>query len=409
MKKLIFPSICLFLAVTCQARIITVDDDGPADFNTIQAAIDAAVDGDVVVVAPGTYTGDGNRDIGFKGKAITVRSEGGPGTCIIDCQRSRDEFHRGFYFHSEEDASSVLDGFTVTGGCAREGGGIACLDSSPSIGNCVMVGNLANRAGGVLASGSDVVLSNCIIVGNRTYQHLGYGPGEGAAVACSHGHPVFRNCVMYGNWAQGYVGGIICGSRGILFLQNCIITGNTARYVDRRQVSATGCTTRPGCMGVYIVNCCIEDDPNAILVEAWDKLPEPPAVYITGDPDFAEPGYWDLNGTPDIRSDDFWVDGDYHLKSQAGRWDPNTQSWVQDDVTSPCIDAGDPSTPIGDEPFPNGGTVNIGAYGGTAEASKSYFGKPLCETIIAGDINGDCKVDYVDLALMSAHWLEGIE
>jgi hypothetical protein len=86
---------------------------------------------------------------------------------------------------------------------------------------------------------------------------------------------------------------------------------------------------------------------------------------------------------------DQWIDGDYHLKSQAGRWDPNTGSWVQDDVTSLCIDAGDPNSPIGEEPFPNGGRINMGAYGGTAEASRSYFGEPVSETIIAGDINGD--------------------
>jgi hypothetical protein len=47
----------------------------------------------------------------------------------------------------------------------------------------------------------------------------------------------------------------------------------------------------------------------------------------------------------------------------------------------------------------------MGAYGGTAEASKSYFGKPVCETMIAGDINGDCKVDFKDLTLMAMNWL----
>jgi hypothetical protein len=98
--------------------------------------------------------------------------------------------------------------------------------------------------------------------------------------------------------------------------------------------------------------------------------------------------------------------GDYHLKSQAGRWDPNSQSWVKDNVTSRCIDAGDPVSPIGLEPFPNGGIINMGAYGGTVEASKSYFGEPVCETIVAGDINGDCKVDFKDFALMAFHWLE---
>jgi hypothetical protein len=78
---------------------------------------------------------------------------------------------------------------------------------------------------------------------------------------------------------------------------------------------------------------------------------------------------------------------------------------VKDDVTSPCIDAGDPNSPVGEEPFPNGGRINMGAYGGTAEASKSYFGEPVCETIIAGDINGDCRVDSKDLAILAQHWL----
>ena len=72
------------------------------------------------------------------------------------------------------------------------------------------------------------------------------------------------------------------------------------------------------------------------------------------DPHFADPG-----------------NDDYHLASKTGRWDPNSQSWVQDKITSPCIDAGDTNTPVGDEPIPNGGIVNIGAYGGTGEASKS--------------------------------------
>jgi len=81
---------------------------------------------------------------------------------------------------------------------------------------------------------------------------------------------------------------------------------------------------------------------------------------------------------------------------------------VTDAVTSPAIDAGDPASPIGYEPFPNGGRINMGAYGGTAEASKSYFGEPLCQTIVAGDINGDCIVNFKDFALMVFHWLEDV-
>jgi len=124
------------------------------------------------------------------------------------------------------------------------------------------------------------------------------------------------------------------------------------------------------------------------------------------DPCFVDPGYWDANGTPDDPKDDFFVEGDYHLKSQAGRWDQASGSWIQDDVTSPCIDAGDPNSPVMVEPFPNGGVINMGAYGGTAQASKSYFGDPLCETIITGDINGDCRVDIADVIILLDHWLD---
>ena len=94
------------------------------------------------------------------------------------------------------------------------------------------------------------------------------------------------------------------------------------------------------------------------------------------------------------------------MKSQAGRWDANEGRWTKDDVTSPCIDAGNLMSPIGTEPFPNGGIINMGAYGGTTEASKSYFDKPPCQTIIAGDINGDCVVDFKDFAIMASHWLD---
>lgn len=63
--------------------------------------------------------------------------------------------------------------------------------------------------------------------------------------------------------------------------------------------------------------------------------------------------------------------GDFHLRSQAGRYDPATDAWVRDAVTSPCIDAGDPASAFANEPQPNGGRINLGAFGGTPFASKS--------------------------------------
>jgi len=123
-------------------------------------------------------------------------------------------------------------------------------------------------------------------------------------------------------------------------------------------------------------------------------------------PCFVDPGYWDTNETPEDPNDDFYVAGDYHLKSEGGHWDLETKGWLQDDVTRACIDTGDPNSPIGLEPFPNGGVVNMGAYGGAVEASKSYFGEPVCETIVAGDVNGDCRVDFEDLVILMRHWTE---
>ncbi len=155
-------------------------------------------------------------------------------------------------------------------------------------------------------------------------------------------------------------------------------------------------------MRLRVLNTLLGNEPN----DVYDPYAHISGQWLVGNPLFVSDGQWDPNGTPDEPGDDFWVGGDYHLKSQAGRWDPNNESWVQDDVTSPCIDAGDPNSPIGDEPFPNGGRVNMGAYGGTAEASKSYFGEPVAETIVAGDINGDGKVDWLDLDILVRHWLQ---
>jgi hypothetical protein len=83
-------------------------------------------------------------------------------------------------------------------------------------------------------------------------------------------------------------------------------------------------------------------------------------------------GGWPGEGNIDV--DPLFADpasGDYHLKSRAGRWDLNSQNWAQDDVTSPCIDAGDPASDWSAEPLPHGQRINMGAFGGTPQASMS--------------------------------------
>ena len=150
-------------------------------------------------------------------------------------------------------------------------------------------------------------------------------------------------------------------------------------------------------------NTQIEDRGSHITIKYCDIEGGRDAISVSGSHSTVTWGQGNINAAPQFADPS---SNDYHLKSQAGRWNMTTDSWIKDEVTSPCIDAGDLSSPIGQEPFPNGGVINMGAYGGTAEASKSYFGGPDCETIIAGDINGDCKVDFADFAIMAFHWLE---
>ena len=484
---------------TAAGRTIYVDDDGPADFNNIQAAIDDSNDGDTVIIADGTYTGDGNRDIDFLGKAITLRSENGPENCVIDCNGPEEQPHRGFYFHSSEDANSVLDGFTITKGYTEYGGGIGCFSSSPTISNCIILGNRATYGGGICCyDNSRPMISYCTIMGNSAangggiscafssspiiknctiVNNSGFGGGiycvysspkitncvisknvapcsgnfcaEGGGIMCELSSPAIRNCVISNNSAgrggaasfyssdpvmanctvsynsADDCGGVFC-FRSNLTIENCTLSGNSATYYGgglcNCSGSITNCTitgNKGGYGGGGLRNCS-SPITNCII---WDNLPEQlsgcgsvtysnvqggwaGAGNFDAVPSFATSGYWDPNATPDDANDDFWVNGDYHLKSQAGRWDANEGRWMKDDVTSPCIDGGDMASPIGLEPFPNGGIINMGAYGGTAEASKSYFGEPPCEIIVAGDINGDCIVNFDDFALMALHWLQ---
>jgi len=374
-------------------RTIYVDDDAPADFDNIQAAIDDSNNGDTIIAADGTYTGDGNRDIDFLGKAITVRSENGPENCIIHIKASPSDWHSAFYLHEGENKTSTIDGFTITGGYTYQGGGIQCRNSSPTIKNCIITKNIAGWGGGIMLQESNASVINCLIS-----QNVGWD-AAGGIFNWYHSTSTINSCTIIGNKASN-VGGILCYSSKAS-VKNCVLWANRSGY-DREfglvnshsagsSLNVSYCDITGGESSVYV-------DPTSTLY--WGT------GNIDADPCLGEPGYWDANGTPEDENDDFWVDSDYHLKSQAGRWKPSSQSWVQDDVTSPCVDAGDPMSPIGLEPFPNGGRVNMGVYGGTVESSKSYFGEPVCETTVAGDINGDCKINFKDFALMALHWLE---
>jgi hypothetical protein len=300
------------------------------------------------------------------------------------------------------------------------GGAMGNSRSSPILNNCTFSGNWAESGGALQNIFSSALFTNCRFVDNSaTYQ-------GGAMDNQYYSGPIVRNCMFIGNLAEKGAG--IWNILSLPTLANCTFVANSA---DSGNAVGCGPAVHRQRSKVKLSNCILWDggdeiwsnNDSSITVSYSDVQGGRMAVYdpcdgliwgegnIDADPLFADPGYWgDVNDLKIVVEPNdpnaVWVDGDYHVKSQAGRWDPNSQSWVQDDVTSPCVDAGYQSTPIGYEPFPNGGVINMGAYGGTVEASRSYFGKAVCETIVAGDTNGDCKVDFKDFAIMALHWLE---
>jgi hypothetical protein len=180
---------------------------------------------------------------------------------------------------------------------------------------------------------------NCLITGNR--QDGIYGD-----------NPTVENCTIADNFGYAVNGFLATIANSVVYFNTQ--GGGNLKFV-RAQSSVTYSDVQGGWTG---------------------------AGNLDADPLFVAGGSWKSLGDP--RAGSFrrvvWMPGDYHLKSEGWTWDPEPQTWTFYDVTSPCIDAGDPGTPLGEEPMPEPGSalsertganprINIGAYGGTAEAS----------------------------------------
>ena len=396
-------------------------------FATIQKGIHSAQSGDTVIVADGTYTGPGNRDINFLGKAITVRSidPNDPNivtATIIDCNGTETEPHRGFYFHSGEDSNSVLDGFTITGGygpaeevCSQlisVGGAIFCKASSPRISNCIITNSYAIGYGGGMfnCENSCPTLINCSFISNRSSYHgrggamvndkssptllrcsfiANRGGNSAGAIQNTDSNAVLTNCTFTGNFAPiacvCYTGGgAIHNRRGSPVLTNCTFTGNYAVFGgavfnNESTPKIINCTFSDNIGGGNAIcnlgDTCNPIVRNCILWNLWDYSDNEilnllgATINITYsdvqggwpglgngnidvDPCFVGPaGYWHDNNTPADPTDDFWVDGDYHLLPD-----------------SPCINTGDPNyiadpneTDLDGQPRIFLGRVDIGA------------------------------------------------
>lgn len=368
--------IVFIVAVVCLSaegttHYVKVDGNDNADghswdtaFATIQKGIDSSTsDGDIVIVADGTYTGTGNRDIRFKGKKITVRSQNGPATCVIDCQGTASDQHRGFTFliGDKETLTSVLDGFTITNGYAKGGGGIWC-ETSPTIRNCRVVENVSQAVnmyftgGGIYIGRPQVpgylepqpLIEKCEISWNRSN-------GAGGGIRCYFGSPTIRNCVISHNEScnssrstEWFGGGVYSGpyASGSVIVENCVIAenwGSSGIYLINGNV--LGCTvvgnntydnnSRGG--GIYIGGTGTIH--NSVV---WGNLAATgQQLCVAGSTTNLTVSYSDIQdgqsgvtvlsgtlnwGSGNINDDPLFEDDGYHLTEE-----------------SPCINAGDPS------------------------------------------------------------------
>ncbi len=371
----------------CEPHVtVYVDDDGPNDpgpgdpsvsdpdengtpdhpYDAIQEGLDAAPSGAeeivVVLVADGLYNGLGNRDLDFGGKILTLRSESGPDSCIIDCQQAG----RGFYFHTDETPASVLHGFTIRNGVGDWGGGIYCAGGTPTISDCTIADcvatDWASEGGGIYCwshSNHAQLIRNCSITGNTSEM-------EGGGISCGSGTCIIRNCLIAGNQcvdASGGGGGVFGRHFSIVHIQNSLITGNACYEEHGDNNSYGGGVTGGGCMltidnctvtrnlagtrgghGVYskhdcntvIRNSIIRDNlpgGSEIAFQLTDE-PAPPIVAYCNIGGGLPPGMIDGGGNIDL--DPFFVDAD------GPDADPNT--WQDNDYhvsgPSPSIDAG---------------------------------------------------------------------
>lgn len=305
--------------------------------NPLQEQIDAAVDGDVITVVPGEYSGK----LFFKGKNITLVSSDPTNPDIVTTTVLRGAgVGPVITFDGSEDANCVLDGFTITGGNnVTSGGGILGNASTATIQNCVIEGNqvIGSTGGGIW--GINGLIENCVIRNNIAASGSGLTQCNGVIV----------NCLIVNNQ-----GGTLRKCNGTI--SNCTIIGESSDPIEPLKA----------CDGV-IENCILQ--------------PGAGVMFNNSNPTIRYSCYPGATGEGNIDSDPQFANaaqGNYHL---AG--------------SSPCVDAGDPASDYSNEPLPNGGRVNMGAYGNTAEAA-GYS--------LAGDITGDGDVNMKDFAALATQW-----
>lgn len=407
----------------------------PAQYPTIRAAIEAAMDGDTVVLANGVYTGPDNRLINLTGLDVTIRSVNGAATCVIDCESAGNAFFTEYVDNESE--SVFINGLTLRNGAAPSGGAISAYNGSWVIRNCVFQDNQTTDAqygsGGAIAgvSGGHFELSDCLFIGNRAGSrggaaycnatinrcvfaqnrafvggaHVRYsGPAQirnsvflnnsadaGGALADGHRASYYsHNCLFLGNqalgWNGSYGGGVILTYSSYAFV-NCTMLDNVAPN------GAVAYAPLPS-MGIEYSNCVLwgnGDWPFYGPTSAFDGQ----ACIV--DRDMAGDGIRNID--PRFRDrvgpDGIPATGDEDFRLLAGS--PGVDAGVNSVVLSGALDLNGLPRIIDDPMVADGGVggppvVDLGAY---------EFARPCAQ---AGDADGDGRVDQVDLSTTLAHF-----
>ena len=297
--------------------------------------------------------------------------------------------HRGFEFTSRETSSSKITGLTIINGYGPDelwgaathsaGGAIFCKGSSPTIEKCIFKDNDCNYWGGTIyCYNGNPLIRGCTFIANEAFD-------VGGAIYNNSSNMTVSNCVFGKNIAA--YGGAIYNINSSPVLNNCTFSLNSASSSGGAIRNKDGITS--------LSNCILWEDTAASETEIFNSNGTVTVQWSDIQ--------WNWPGEGNIDTDPMFVDpseDDYHLMSEAGAWSFKDFCWHRSNHHSPCIDTGNPASDWTAELWPHGKRINMGAYGGTREASMSIsFAGNIA------DLDNSGQVDYEDLMLLSQKWL----
>ena len=240
---------------------ITVNSEGTGDYATIQDAVNAAAgDGsEVIELLDGVYVGDGNHDVDYLGKALTIRSQSGnPENCIIDCMGSNTGYdRRGFYFGTGEGSNSILEGVMIHDGDFSNYGSAVFIDNAtPTLINCILDRNKSAYGGAVFAAigvADTLRVSGCVFRGNRLDLSSAWG---GGAVFAQGGVIEFTDCLFEENDASLADYPTAAGGGACYFQANSAVSMVGCTFVRNTSSGAGGALVSISPTGPVLLESC---------------------------------------------------------------------------------------------------------------------------------------------------------